>query len=107
MDVRPQRSLFADTPTAPARDPGSLPDFDGGTYLRQRDHVRLAKQAQAIWDILADGRWHTLAELRERTGYPEASISARLRDLRKPKFGGWTVEHENTGRGLWRYRVVG
>jgi uncharacterized membrane protein len=52
------------------------------------------------------GDWWTLAELARATGYPEASISARLRDLRKPKFGGYTVERQYVERGLFRYRVT-
>jgi hypothetical protein len=51
----------------------------------------------------------TLQDIARETGDPEASISARLRDLRKPQFGGHTVERIRTGegkRGLFLYRVV-
>lgn len=82
-----------------------LPDFDGETYLRGLDHAALGKQLLAVGRIFADGRWHTLRELSERTGYPEASVSARLRDLRKGKFGGNTVERERGPRRVWRYRL--
>lgn len=88
-----------------------LPDFDGETYLRALDHERLAAQLLRVGHIVADGKWHTLRELSSRTGDPEASVSARLRDLRKRKFGGFTVERERLpgkdGKsGLWRYRLV-
>jgi hypothetical protein len=83
-----------------------LPDFDGATYERWRDHVRLGRQAFAVWAVLSDGNWHTLRELSQRTGHPEASVSARIRDLRKRKFGGNEVERENLGKGTWRYRLV-
>lgn len=82
------------------------PDFDGATYSAPRDKIRLAKQASRVWRILLDGDWHTLAELRRTTGDPEASVSARIRDLRKAKFGGHLVERENLGAGTWRYRLV-
>lgn len=82
-----------------------LPDFDGATYRRDRDHARLGGQLRRVADALADGCWWTLAALAERTGDPEASVSARIRDLRKGKFGGYTVEHRNDGGGLWRYRL--
>jgi hypothetical protein len=36
--------------------------------------------------------WLTLDELAKLTHYPPASISAQLRHLRKPRFGGFVVE---------------
>jgi hypothetical protein len=36
--------------------------------------------------------WLTLDELAKLTHYPPASISAQLRHLRKPEFGGFAVE---------------
>jgi hypothetical protein len=84
----------------------SIADFGGVTFDRDRDHPRLSNQARAVWAALSDGQWHTLGTLHEATGYPEASISARIRDLRKPQFGGCEVEREYVKRGLWRYRLV-
>ena len=81
------------------------PDFDGATYRRDRDRARLGAQLVRVMDALSDGGWWTLSALHARTGDPEASISARLRDLRKGKFGGYTVTAENLGRGTWRYRL--
>jgi len=40
----------------------------------------------------ARGEWLTLAEIAALTEYGEASISAQLRHLRKPQFGGYRVE---------------
>ncbi len=93
-----QPSLFGEEQTV-------TPDFDGATYRRDRDQARLAAQLGRVADALSDGEWWTLAELRATTGDPEASISARLRDLRKGKFGGYTVRAENLGGGVWRYRL--
>ena len=42
--------------------------------------------------------WMTLEELSHKTRYPEASISAQLRHLRKPHYGGYVVEKR---RRLW------
>jgi len=81
-------------------------DRDGTTYERPRDFVRLNKQAQTIFNLLADGQWRTLNRISALTGYPEASISARLRDFRKEKFGAYTVEREHLTNGLHRYRLV-
>lgn len=89
------------------------PDFDGETYERERDHARLGKQLRAVRDVMLDARWRTLADISwmlnvgHRKHYtPESSISARLRDLRKPKFGGYTVERRYAGEGLWEYRLI-
>jgi hypothetical protein len=87
-------------------EPGPVPDFDGATYRRDRDHARLSGQLGRVADALADGRWWTLAALAARTGDPEASVSARIRDLRKGRFGGYTVLAESVGAGTWRYRLV-
>jgi hypothetical protein len=39
---------------------------------------------------------------------PEGSVSARLRDLRKDKFGGFEVERKRDSieKGLFLYRLV-
>lgn len=84
----------------------TLWDFDGRTYRPERDRTRLSRQLVAVRSVLSDHGWHTLEEIAGKTGEPEASVSARIRDLRKPKFGGYTVEREYVERGLWRYRMA-
>ena len=40
---------------------------------------------------------------------PQASISARLRDLRKPRNGGYVIERRRRGeaaKGIFEYRMV-
>lgn len=82
------------------------PDFDGATYDATEDYARLGCQFVVVRAIMLDGQWHTLAEIEATTGYPQAAISARIRDLRKEKFGGYTVQSRRAQRGLWYYRVV-
>jgi hypothetical protein len=66
-----------------------------------------------MWDaaqIAADGGWMTLREIAELTNYGEASISAQLRHLRKPHFGGFLVVKRRRGpraTGAWEYRIAG
>lgn len=79
---------------------------DTGTYVEARDGVRIAKQRRLVHAVMADGQWHTLQELGEGLRYPEASVSARIRDLRKARYGGHTVERRYLGNGLWHYRLV-
>lgn len=78
---------------------------DGETYDHDRDGPRLHRQAQLVFDAIKDGRWRTLHAITERTGEPEASVSARLRDLRKPKFGGFTISRRYVAAGVWEYRM--
>lgn len=80
-------------------------DFDGKTYNRPRDCGRLNKQLVAVREIMEDGLWHTLGEIADRTANPESSVSARLRDLRKPRFGLRTIERRYVSQGLWEYRM--
>jgi hypothetical protein len=80
--------------------------FDGSDYQPVRDDVRLTGQLRRIWDLMADGEWRTLGEIAGATGDPEASISAQLRHLRKPRFGGHLVSKVYLGFGLYSYRVV-
>jgi len=58
---------------------------------------------------MRDGEWRTLGEISEATGHPEASVSARLRDFRKPRFGGHTVNRRRgkwVGGSWWEYQLL-
>jgi DNA-binding Lrp family transcriptional regulator len=84
--------------------------FDGRTYDHARDGERLLTQLEAVRHVLADGRWRTIAEIRKKLAAigihaTENSISARLRDLRKSKFGAYVIERRYLGDGLWAYRM--
>ena len=79
--------------------------FDGPD-VTDKDAKRLGRQLEAVKGLMADGRGRTLAEISEITGYPEASVSARLRDLRKDRFGAYYVDRRNViGTGTWYYRI--
>lgn len=87
----------------------TVPPFDGKTYEHEKDHGRLAAQLKRVRELMADEHWRTLAEISAAVGDPEASVSARLRDLRKGKWGAYTVERRRRGvdvRGLFEYRVL-
>ena len=79
--------------------------FDGSTISPARDNARLGSQLWAVKSILMDRQWHTLGELALRIGGSEAGISARLRDLRKPKHGGLRIERRHVKNGLHEYRL--
>lgn len=82
------------------------PLFDGVTYDEKRDRTRLKGQLEAVRRVLADGSWWRLEDLKARVGAnSDASVSARIRDLRKEKFGGYDIERKNLGGGVWVYRM--
>ena len=84
------------------------PRFDGKTYNETLDRGRLETQLETVKRLVMDGRWRSLREISQITGYGEASISARIRDFRKSKFGAFNVErrrHELIP-GLFEYRLT-
>ena len=83
-----------------------IPARDGATYDHARDARRLAGQQARVLAYMRHGRWATLSQIAINTGDPEASVSARLRDLRKPQHGGYKIERRYVERGLWEYRLV-
>jgi len=80
--------------------------FNGSDYIASRDDVRLSGQLLRVWNAINHGLWRTLSQISEETGDPEASVSAQLRHLRKPRFGGHTIEKEYIANGLYRYRLI-
>jgi len=79
------------------------PDYDAGL-----DKSRLTGQIRAIYQLMIDGNWRTLSEIERLTGYPQASISAQLRHLRKDRFGGNQVDKRRRGdrkSGLFEYQL--
>lgn len=78
---------------------------DGTTYDHARDGKRLHAQHHRVLAFMRDGAWHTLEAIHKATKDPEASVSARLRDLRKEKFGAFNVERRYVARGLFEYRI--
>jgi len=78
-------------------------NFNGSNYVPVRDTTRLTSQLDRIYDKIKDGNWYTLADLCDA---PEASVSAQLRHLRKPRFGSHKIEKEYLGTGLYRYRLL-
>jgi len=88
--------------------PRELLTFDGETYDHERDSPRLTTQYDRTFNLMRDGAWRTLAEIASAIGCPEASVSARLRDMRKARFGEHTVSHRirEGATGLWEYRLI-
>jgi len=83
------------------------PHFNGSDYIPKLDHVRLTTQMDKIRNLMIDGKFRTLGEIELATGYPQASISAQLRNLRKSKFGDHTMNKQRRKlAGLFEYQIL-
>jgi hypothetical protein len=82
-----------------------LPPFRGKTYEPAKDEARLKTQLERVRALCLDGRWRTLHEIAEAVHGSEAGVSARLRDLRRQRFGGFLVERRRVSGGLHEYKV--
>lgn len=87
----------------------------------KRKLIRVARRRQrdVLCDVMLSARqcetWLTLDELSKLTHYPPASISAQLRHLRKPEYGGYAVEKRPRAAGkilrgedfgtIWEYQL--
>lgn len=94
----------------------SDPPFDGATYDPDADGARLQKQLERVREIMLEGRsanvWRMATEVAALVGPKarEPAIQARIRDLRKVKFGGYRVAIRRRGEpraGLWEYKLLG
>lgn len=89
--------------------PPLRPGFGGSTHDPERDGRRLKSQTARVFRLMRDQSWRTLEEIGTALGDPPASVSARLRDLRKIRFGAHTVERRHragSGPGLFEYRLT-
>jgi hypothetical protein len=79
--------------------------FDGKTFDFLKDSPRLTSLLHKVLDYLKDGQYHSLHDIQVHCGGTECSVSARLRDLRKIKFGSHHIEAKREEGGLWTYRL--
>lgn len=82
-----------------------LPTFDGSTFQPERDGERLTRQLDRVKELMLDGQWRSLPQIAALVGGSEAGVSARLRDLRKPRNGAYTVNRRHVADGLHEYQV--
>lgn len=75
------------------------------TTLAPEDLARLSSQSKKIEAYMLDGQWRKLKDIAARVGASETGASARIRELRLPKFGGYTVECRHVKNGLHEYRI--
>lgn len=83
--------------------------FSGADYILGLDENRLKGQPKEIFVLMRDGKWRTVAETTNVLHFPEISIQAQLRNLRKPDFGGYNVPRQRRGdprKAISEYRLV-
>jgi len=86
--------------------PGLETSADRERIGKQRETVRkymLWLTKLEIWVTLEDAQ----KEIQAKYGVfvPLPSLSARFRDMRKPRYGGYLVKRQYLGEGLYRYRL--
>ena len=79
--------------------------FSGADYHVERDQARLSTQLERVKDAMIDGQWRSLDQIADLAQAPQTSVSAQLRNLRKPEFGSWLVDRRHIDRGLYEYRL--
>ncbi len=84
--------------------------IQGADYIPQRDGPRLVSQLQRVEGVMSDHNWRTVKELCDTlkqlyplNDFPEDSIQAQLRNLRKL---GHTVDRQYIGLGVYQYKLV-
>lgn len=82
--------------------------FNGPCYDPAVDKNRLENQLKKVYALMIDGNWRSLAEISKIIEEPEASVSAQLRHLRKPRFGSYVINKRRRfdGYGLWEYQLL-
>jgi hypothetical protein len=76
--------------------------------LTPADTTRLKTQAQRIFHLMStEPGWYTLGDLALKANASEAGASARLRDFRKPEWGGHQVDRRQLAydNPLYWYRL--
>jgi hypothetical protein len=92
--------------------------FAGAAYVPSHDKARLSVQVERIRSYMLGVEWRTLREIKTAleniyapTVFPESSISAQLRNLKKPGYCYRLLKRRRVGvhgpgAGIWEYRLL-
>lgn len=86
-------------------------DRDGRTFVAGLDRFALDTQAGLCFLYMSTHEWVTPGEVADAIGWEDwdhGSVTARFRDFRKPKFGGYVVERRRRAgsKRLHEYRLM-
>jgi len=71
------------------------------------DKAKMESNRAAVLALMLDGRERSLRMIRAECGFdPETEISARLRELRRPEYGGYEVKCWRFPDGVYRYQLA-
>jgi hypothetical protein len=96
----------------------STPAFHGAAYAPSLDKARLALQIERIRSYMLGVEWRTLLEIKTALEviyapavFPESSISAQLRNLKKPGYSYRLLRRRRIGvrgpgAGIFEYRLL-
>ncbi|WP_313515580.1 hypothetical protein [Sphingobacterium sp.] len=89
--------------------------FAGSDFDKFVDYRRLKTQIDRVFALMKDSKWRTLQEIQRELGdrypnkhFPESSISAQLRNLRKEYGGFHTINKRRRGKvsnGTFEYQL--
>lgn len=102
----PPGSLFAKVEPMPV--PAPKAGQDAADAAEVKHHTT---QRELVFSVVKDGRWWTVREVLaacDKRDWTDSAVTARLRDFRKPQFGGYRVDcRQRAGmpRGVMEYRV--
>ena len=89
--------------------------FKGADFDIFLDYKRLKSQIDRVFGLMRDGHWRTLQEIKTAlenrypgSCFPESSLSAQLRNLRKDAGGRHVVNRDRKkGRGgTYKYQLI-
>lgn len=75
-------------------------------HMTEDDKKRIANLRAAVYEVVKDGRPRTFEQIADAIGAGKnsiPSISARLRDFRKPEYGGYVIDKKQIRPGLFAY----
>ncbi len=69
--------------------------------------VDLTGAGKRVLDFMSDHAWHSLDEISRAAMCSPTGASARIRDLRKARYGGHSVECRQVSVSVFQYRLKG
>lgn len=81
--------------------------FDGHNEQEASQDTRLVSQLERVYRLMCNGTGWTLEDLSLAANAPTSSVSSRIRDLRKPRFGGNIIQRVHEHGGIYTYWLVG
>jgi hypothetical protein len=71
----------------------------------QQEYLYTNHQLQRVFNAMKDQSWYTVQQVSSLVNGYETSVSSSMRDLRKAKNGGHTVERRRVD-GTYQYRLL-